>query len=128
MIPPVTFQPAGVPVGIVCEIPIRLFAATVTDPLNEHEEVPFIVHVAAVFVYVVLKPLVVMTVKTSASVVAALPVTSRLVTVQPNGTPTMLEKVFSVPTVVSWFRVLVCRLKTCVDGVNELSDALNDSR
>jgi len=51
IIPPVTLQPAGVPVGIVCEIPIRLFTGTVTDPEDEHDDVPeAIVQVIAVFV------------------------------------------------------------------------------
>lgn len=45
--PPATFQLAGVPVGIVWETPIRLFAGIVTDPENEHDDVPVvIVHVA----------------------------------------------------------------------------------
>jgi hypothetical protein len=43
MIPPVTFQPAGVPVGIVCETPIRLFAGIATDPENEHDDVPAVI-------------------------------------------------------------------------------------
>jgi hypothetical protein len=52
MIPPVTFQADGVPVGIVCVTPTRLFAETVTgDPAYVHEDDPdVIVHVTAVFV------------------------------------------------------------------------------
>jgi hypothetical protein len=73
-------------------------------------------------------PEVVTTAKTSLSVVFALPVTLRSVTVQPKGIPTRLEKLFNVPGVVSWFLWFVCRLKICVDGVNAFSVAENDRR
>lgn len=52
----------------------------------------------------VLNPEVVITAKTSLSVVFALPVTLRSVSVQPNGTPTMLAKLFNVPGTVSCVR------------------------